>query len=217
MPQRRKVIGTILGASLSLTTGCISSNNDTNTTTPDTTSTRTKTTSQTSEMEGTTGDRPISKDDLVLSGEIINKGEMAPPKISLSLTNKGSQKIILSSQTTPPFSSYWADGNSDLVLLPDYREYIRPSSPGVSESNEGCWKLDQGIKVESISVAASLRPGDSLNEKYTVVNNASVEACDEDGRYSFSDELDLDNLRLTAGVNVHFSRNIITSISTKLE
>ena len=216
MYRRRELLEAFLAGGIAVTAGCTTFNDDTTSNTTDSRTTDTASSTSSQNVTETTSNTQIRKEDIEFSVERTNESDGGPPKITTYLVNSFDEEIMLSGQSTPPFSSYWSENNADMVLLPTDREYIRPSAPSITRLGEECWKLDEEIKAEHIAIITMLESGDSVSSEHSLVNNVSFELCAEKDTYRFVDEIYLNEQTFSAEVEVEFSDGRLESVSAEL-
>lgn len=120
-----------------------------------------------------------------------------PARIRLSLTNENSKPRTISFGSSPPFSSYWSENeekSGQLVLVPDYRKYVRTETDDESggstlvppNPHNDCWRLKNKLLRLDISLERTIGAGETISGLYTVLSNIGTEGCLIEGKYEFT-------------------------------
>lgn len=177
---KRRTILTMMGSSVVLTLAGCASNPDTGD----------------SNESPTQAQESITTDDLTFDVTVEEEfTDTHPARIQVTLTNTLEMPVTLSTGTTPPFTSYLSDNQSDenqLVLVPDVPEdespldWIGEQDSIPTSPKNGCWNITQDVQVEELGMYAELDGGDSSSQQYDVYEYQN-ESCPSSGAYQFKD------------------------------
>lgn len=115
-----------------------------------------------------------------------------PARFAVELTNEGDSSLTFGFAISPPYPPYAASHRSEaaeLVILPDYREYVTPRDGTFvpDEPDDGCWRalerpggLDKGLEE-------TLEPGETIREEYVLLGAPDGE-CLVPGTYRTENE-----------------------------
>lgn len=146
---------------------------------------------------------------------IVHK-EGVPDQLHLELQNQSDTKIEVEFGPGQPLSNtVGKNSNGDrLVLMPS--EDI--GMQGEVAKQKDCWTLKGEPSKYSIAERIALSPGESVRDKYDILNHQANEACFPSGEYLFIEELKTrsgEELRLDLVIQVkeHRARESRTSIN----
>lgn len=97
-----------------------------------------------------------------------------PARIAVELTNQADSEQTFNFTVSPPYPPYAAtheEAAADLLLIPDYREYVTPRDAEFvpDAPTDGCWRALERPGGLDVGLERTLAPGETLREEYVVL------------------------------------------------
>ncbi|NEU55493.1 hypothetical protein [Halorussus sp. MSC15.2] len=148
------------------------------------------------------GDTTDPERNVALSVEVIQQfSRESPAEIQVAFTNTAESAREFYFGSTPPFSEYLSTERNDgtqLVAIPRNRSHISlgdvNDATGESSENQeivperpldGCWRLHGDLAVWGFANQKTVKPGETLQEKFTVLDYSDNTTCLPGGEYRF--------------------------------
>lgn len=125
----------------------------------------------------------------------------SPAEIQVAFTNTADSTREFYFGSTPPFSEYIStrrDNGARLVAIPSHRSHIslgevNGATDGSSENQEivpdrppaGCWRLQGDLAVWGFANQKTVKPGETLQERFAVLDDSDTATCLPGGEYRF--------------------------------
>jgi hypothetical protein len=121
--------------------------------------------------------------------------QSSPAVVHITCTNRASSPRTFQFGGSPPFSrvvGHHTQTEAKLYAIPDDRRHIRPDSAAESfESDapvDGCWRATGHPVRQFVGLSRTLAPGESVDERYTLLAAPDNDPCLPFGEYVFTGE-----------------------------
>ena len=135
-----------------------------------------------------------------ISIKTISKiGGEKPMTIRIIFTNVSNSELKILFGVTPPFTDLY---NEQILVVPTDEKRLKTETGSIipKQSKNGCWKANtEEFVIPMEQTERTLRPKESIQRDYAVLDNPAADGCFPQGEYRFETSYELENKSPSAG------------------
>ena len=119
--------------------------------------------------------------------------------IRIIFTNVSNSELKILFGVTPPFTDLY---NEQILVVPTDEKRLKTETGSIipKQSKNGCWKANtEEFVIPMEQTERTLRPKESIQQDYAVLDNPAADGCFPQGEYRFETSYELENKSPSAG------------------